>query len=160
MPGACQENFKLQSTLSGPLETMRIAHFLTLVKLFTIWAGKAIVRANSLQARKASQMLHYNGNTIGNHGEARTGATGATLPQWLIVNCNAPGDWNGDLIVSARDTTDARRIYWAFVTANGWPLNPDTDHLWIFRIPAPVTGEPAAHIWQCIEGQEYHNLER
>jgi len=95
-------------------------------------------------------MLHYNGNTLGNHGEGRDRATGAApLPQWLIYNRDSPDDT--DLIVSARDTTDARRIYWAFVAANDWNANPEGDRLTLFRIPATVTGEPAAHAWQPVE---------
>lgn len=95
-------------------------------------------------------MLHT-GNTLGNRDPIQAAPRGDALPQWLIYNRDSAEDT--DLIVSARDTGEARRIYWAFIAANDWDTKPG-DRLTIFRIPALIiseTGAPVAHAWQPVE---------
>lgn len=87
-------------------------------------------------------MLHYNGNTLGNHGEPRESAA-PDLTQFLVVN-DATTE-NTDLVVTAHNTSQAGKLYSDYWTNLEWDLSEGLS-LRFIRLPDKAT-TPTAHPW-------------
>ena len=95
-------------------------------------------------------MLHYNGNTLGNHGgarqEANAKASREALSQYLIINESTAE--NCDMSVTAKNPQRARALYFLYCAGQQWGAKRG-DTLRLCVIPNKPSVD-TAHAWRHI----------